>query len=45
MREFEISIKSAPHGAQVHLEGYTKDLIKGGIGIDFSVIKQARGEK
>lgn len=81
MREFDISIKSAPSGAQVHLEGYTKDLImnfavlahnlskrsgipldflaelvrhgdeltdlivKGGIGIDFSAIKQARGEK
>ena len=27
MNEFEISIKSAPGGAQVCLEGYTKDLI------------------
>lgn len=81
MREFEISIKSDPHGAQVRLDGYTKDLImnfavlahnlskrsgvpldflaelvrhgdeltdlivKGGIGIDLSAIKQARGEK
>ncbi len=80
MREFEISIKSAPSGANVHLEGYTKDLIinfgvlahdlskrsnipldllaevvrngdkvanlitTGGISIDLSAIKQARGE-
>lgn len=27
MREFEISIKSAPYGSQVRLEGYTKDII------------------
>lgn len=27
MREFEISIKSAPSGAQVRLEGHKKDLI------------------
>lgn len=27
MREFEISIKFDPHGAQVRLDGYTKDLI------------------
>lgn len=81
MNEFEISIKSAPGGAQVRLNGYTKDLImnfavlahnvskrsgipldllaelvrhgdeftdlivKGGIGINLSAIKQARGEK
>ena len=80
MREFEMSIKSTPNGAQVRLEGYTKDLImnfavlahdlskrsnipldllaevvrngdmvanlitKGGVGIDLSAIKQARGE-
>lgn len=81
MREFEISIKSTPNGAQVRLDGHKKDLImnfavlahdlskssgipldllaelvrhgdeltdlieKGGIGIDLSAIKQARGEK
>lgn len=81
MREVEMSIKSTPNGAQVRLDGYTKDLImnfavlahnlsqrsgvpldllaelvrhgdefanlivKGGIGIDLSAIKQARGEK